>query len=153
VIGAYSEKNHDAPIDPARRPFISEPPFRNACFSLAALDNLRRISIFSNDELGFCMGMLLEYKNGAQRSLGQCRIDVDPVKSYTKPLRICLRRRRYYQAGISVKLQATTVQIVEKDECEHSRVGDEERWTCFPMCGALEFWFSDRETRLAVIVD
>ena len=100
------------------------------------------------------MGILLEYENSAQRSLGQCRIGIDPVKYCTKPSRICLLRRLYSQVGITVKLQATTVRITDGDECEHSRDGNEDdSWTCFSMCGELEFWFSDKETKLAVIVD
>lgn len=111
------------------------------------------MSVFYNSQEGFCAGMLLKYDNGAQRSLGQCRIGIDPSESYTKPSRICLQRRLYSGAGIAVKLQATAVQVTEMDECEHGRDGEGNDWNCSPMRGNLEFWFSDRETKLAVMVN
>lgn len=110
------------------------------------------MSVFYDSQEGFCAGMLLEYDNGAQRSLGQCRIGIAPAKSYTKPSRICLQRRLYSKPGISVELQATVVQVTERDECGHDGDGEGDGWDCSPMCGDLEFWFSDRETKLAAIV-
>lgn len=153
VIGAYSEPTYDLPMDPEFRSFTKDPPIGNSCFSVASLDNVHRVSVFYHEQMGFCVGMLLEYENGGQRSLGQCRIGVDPVTSYRKPARICLLRRRYPEGGAQLRPRATNVRISERDECEHKRDEGGQDWTCFPMRGALEFWFSSEETQLTVNVD
>ncbi|KND90843.1 hypothetical protein TOPH_04652 [Tolypocladium ophioglossoides CBS 100239] len=150
VIGAYAaEEADDSPITPFCHPHVGNAPFPNACFSLAPLENVSRVSVFNNKQNELCMGILLEYDNGAQRSLGQCRVDVDPVKYYVKPTRICFRRQNYVRPGSSVSLQATMVKSTAR--CEHSH--DEQGWTCFAMRGELEFWFSIDETKLTAIVD
>lgn len=150
VIGAYAtEKDDGSPMTPFCHPLIDDPPFPNACFSLAPLEGARRVCVFNHRQTGLCMGILLEYNNGAQRSLGQCRVDVDPVEYYMKPARICFRRQAYTRPGTSTSLQVTMVKST--GTCEHSH--DEQGWTCFAMRGELEFWFSHEETKLTAIVD
>ncbi|POR31267.1 Uncharacterized protein TPAR_08516 [Tolypocladium paradoxum] len=149
VLGAYTtERDDGSPISPFAHPFIGDAPFPNACFSLAPLKGVSRVGVFNNRQTGFCMGILLEYDNGAQRSLGQCRLDVDPVEYYAKPARICFRRQSYVgPRRTSVSLRATIVESTGR--CGHSN--DEQGWTCFAMRGELEFWFSAEETMLTAI--
>jgi hypothetical protein len=151
VLGAYPTREEDSsPITPFCHPrFIDDPPFPNACFSLAPLKNVNRISIFNYKHTGLCMGILLQYQNGAQRSLGQCRVGVDPVEDYVKPVRICFRRQVCIRSGSSVELQATTFTCTSRQEHDH----DEQDWTCFKLQGELEFWFSHEETQLTMILE
>ncbi|RSL80391.1 hypothetical protein CEP52_017394 [Fusarium oligoseptatum] len=150
VIGAYPTGEEDNSLmTPFHHPFIDDPPFPNACFSLAPLESVNRISIFNNKPTGRCMGILLQYQNGAQRSLGQCRVGVDPVEDYVKPVHICFHRQSYVRSGTSVQVQETMVRGTSRREHDH----DEQGWTCFEMEGELEFWFSHEETKLTVIVD
>ncbi|KAH7111463.1 hypothetical protein B0J13DRAFT_461938 [Dactylonectria estremocensis] len=149
VIGAYptGEEDH-SPMTPFRHPFIDDAPFSNACFSFASLDLVDCMRVFNDKLTGLCLGILLHYQNGAQRSLGQCRVDVDPVEDYVKPVHLCFRRQVHVRPGTPVQLQATMVRGTSSQEHNH----DEQGWTCFEMQGALEFWFSCEETRLTAIV-
>ncbi|KID82755.1 hypothetical protein MGU_09924 [Metarhizium guizhouense ARSEF 977] len=151
VIGAYTtQKDDNLPIDPFRCPLIEKnPPFRDACFSLSPLNGTSRIRLFNDKDNGFCLGILLEFNNGAQRSLGQCRVGIDRSEDYQKPVCICIRRQSYTRPEITGLLQATTVTCTERQEHSH---GSRE-WTCFRLQGELEFWFSLYETRLTVIAD
>ena len=66
VIGVYTAGEEDSSrIAPFSHLFIDDPPFSNACFSLAPLDNIIHISIFNNKHTSWCMGILLYYQNGA----------------------------------------------------------------------------------------
>lgn len=150
VIGAYPTGEEDSsPMTPFHHPFIDDPPFLEACFSLAPLETVNRISVFNSKHTSRCMGILLQYENGAQRSLGQCRVGVDPVEDCMNPVYICFRRHAYVRSGTSVQLQATTVRSTTRQGHDH----DEQGWTCFKMQGELEFWFSCEETKLTAIVD
>ncbi|RKL33853.1 hypothetical protein BFJ70_g8587 [Fusarium oxysporum] len=53
--------------------------------------NITRADVYYNRKNGYCEGLLLEYANGAQRAVGQCRIGIDPFKAYGKPSWICYR--------------------------------------------------------------
>ncbi|KAH7208007.1 hypothetical protein BKA60DRAFT_611097 [Fusarium oxysporum] len=53
--------------------------------------NITHADVYYNRRNGYCKGLLLEYANGAQRAVGQCRIGIDPFKAYGKPSWICYR--------------------------------------------------------------
>lgn len=147
VIGAYPTREEDnSPMTPFSHPLIDDPPFPNACFSLAPLASVERLSIFNHPRTGLCMGILLQYENGAQRSLGQCRLGVDPVQNYVKPAHICLHPQDYVRSGTSIRGQATMVRATSGREHHHNGQG----WMCFEMQDELEFWFSCEETKLTV---
>lgn len=156
TIGAYSTDKDITSWDPPFcHPSIGEAPFRDALFSSAPLERVRCLSIFNDKETGFCRGILLEYDNGAQRSLGQCRLDIDPVEYSTRPAGICFRRETHligpqhsipsnFILGNPDSRRVTTVKSTGTDEHTH----DEEGWTCVPMKGELEFWFTPGQTQL-----
>ncbi|KAL6414356.1 hypothetical protein AUP68_00874 [Ilyonectria robusta] len=149
VIGAYSTGEEDrSPMTPFRHPIIDDAPFSNACFSFAPLDLVDCMRVFNDKLTGLCLGILLHYQNGAQRALGQCRVDVDPVEDYVKPVQLCFRRQVRVRPGTRRQLQTTIVRGTSSQEHNH----DEQGWTCFEMQGALEFWFSCEETMLTAIV-
>lgn len=149
IIGAYStEEEVPSLITPFRHPFIDDAPFLNTCFSVASLDLVACMRVFNDKLTGLCLGILLRYQNGAQRSLGQYRVDVDPVEDYVKPVQLYFRSQVYIRPGTRRQLQTTIVRGTSSQEHNH----DEQGWTCFEMEGSLEFWFSCEETRLTAIV-
>lgn len=107
------------------------------------------LGIFKKGQSGLCIGILLEYDNDGHRSLGQCRVDMDPVEYYVKPAHICLHRQTCLRPRTSVLRQTTMVECSNTREHHHSEDG----WTCFAMRGELVFWFSCEETGLTPIVD
>ncbi|RSL70982.1 hypothetical protein CEP53_001678 [Fusarium sp. AF-6] len=63
----------------------TQPPRRaigEILHSVAPLGGLVRVSIYQSQDSGFCAGLLIEYEDGAQRTLGSCRLGVDPVTTY-----------------------------------------------------------------------
>ncbi|PHH51363.1 hypothetical protein CFIMG_005829RAa [Ceratocystis fimbriata CBS 114723] len=150
VLGAYSiETDNQYLVTEFDSSIVANPPSRHAFFSLAPLENVNRASIFSKKENGACMGILLQYQNGARRSLGQCRLGIDHVQHYANPMFICLSPRVYIQPRSVLLLHATLVNFMYTQEHEHSEQG----WTCCEMKGELEFWFSAEETKLRVTME
>lgn len=147
AIGAYSTGS--STIAPFHYPRLSPPTFLPAYPSLAPLENVTCLQIFRDQDSRLCRGILLEYKNGAQRALGQCRYGIDPVESSLKPARICVLDVLYSPPQTSKRLQA--IRVESTDSCEHCHADD--GWTCFTMKGNLEFWVNEEQSSLAVIVD
>ena len=77
------------------------------------------------------MGILLEYENGSQRALGQCRFGVDISKTQSRPAGVCL-------------LSARRVYFVPESQHSHTHWP----WEFCEMKGSLVFWFNDSETRV-----
>ncbi|KAF4967479.1 hypothetical protein FSARC_4974 [Fusarium sarcochroum] len=93
VLGVYSARDRQDRTEVASFPYMPggyPPPLEGAWFSEASLKRVARVAIFNNKITGFCMGILLHYHDGGQRSLGQCRIVVDPFEECVAPVRICL---------------------------------------------------------------
>lgn len=71
VFGAFvgdNEKVSESKLSLHEVPYT--PPFKQAYFATASLDCIEYIHIFTDAETEFCWGLLLEYNNGSQRSLG-----------------------------------------------------------------------------------
>ncbi|CAG7559849.1 unnamed protein product [Fusarium equiseti] len=135
IFGTYPREGQKREISP---PFpdswSASPSFipHVHCYS-APLDNVSCMHVLEDDG-GKCNGFLLEYNDGAQRALGNCRLGVDRMVKYWKPSRICLMGG---PQG-SPRLPMSYVEAGNDDEHEHELLG----WTCNPCHGVLEFWFS-----------
>lgn len=133
------------------RPFarFGKRPFQEACFSSAPLENVALLHIYSDAETGLCRGILAEYNNGSQRALGECRIGMDPVCTYKNPACLCFSRVTHHRPGTAIELKGTKVCAAYQSKHKH----DEEGWSCFPMQGNLQFWFTNEQSVVDVIVD
>nr|RBQ95628.1 hypothetical protein FVER53263_20159 [Fusarium verticillioides] len=91
IYGAVSDKKGNGPS--ARFPRILPnrgcPPYRGCLYFEAPAKDIVHVGVYYEEASGYCRGLLLEYANGAQRALGQCRVGVDPFKSYDKPNWLC----------------------------------------------------------------
>ncbi|KFA79697.1 hypothetical protein S40288_09316, partial [Stachybotrys chartarum IBT 40288] len=155
LVGSYSTKCLESePMAPFGHPECIIPPFQNAYPSWAPLQNVIGLQVFYSEENGFCRGLLLEYENGAQRALGQCRIGLDPVHAYINPTHICFlhityslpRAPTYSPPRTPLQLKAVRVGCASG---EHNH--DEEGWVCSDMATNLEFWFTNEQTDLRAI--
>ncbi|KAH6667292.1 hypothetical protein B0J14DRAFT_489952, partial [Halenospora varia] len=150
VIGAYSGKGHKSgSIAPFRHPTPDEPPFQDACFSSAPLEMVTRVQVFYNEENTYCRGILLEYENGAQQALGQCRLGVDLYKTCIKPSFLCFIHEEYLRPRTEIRLQAVRVEFT----CEPRQNQAKDSWTWFTMTGTLGFWFTNEASHLSVTID
>ncbi|EHK48111.1 hypothetical protein TRIATDRAFT_165237, partial [Trichoderma atroviride IMI 206040] len=70
AMSAYP--NQDSDVKPFAR--LDKPPFQEACFSSAPLEDVALVHIYSDAETGLCRGLLAEYHHGSQRALGECRV-------------------------------------------------------------------------------
>ncbi|KAG5794703.1 hypothetical protein H9Q69_006230 [Fusarium xylarioides] len=93
MYGAVSDNKGDESLAPFPRKHTMGgcPPYRGRIYSQAPVKGIVRVDVYYNEANGYCRGLLLEYDNGAQRALGQCRVRVDPFKAYEKPDWICCR--------------------------------------------------------------
>lgn len=155
VVGAYPGaergRRSTTPLVPFHSPCPSA-PFPDAYFSAAPLENVARLQVFSDsNDTRLCKGILLEYRNGAQRALGQCRHQVDPAESCTEPAYICVLHFTYSPPPSSApELRAARVKSSQRSGHDH---GSEQGWVCFTMEGTLKFWVSTEESDLSVAID
>ncbi|PTB43012.1 hypothetical protein M441DRAFT_56047 [Trichoderma asperellum CBS 433.97] len=145
AMSAYP--NESSEITPFAR--LSKAPFQEACFSSAPLEGIVLLQIYSDAETGLCRGILAEYGNGSQRALGECRIGVDPVCTYKSPACLCFTQVTRNRSGTSIELKGIKVSSSYQSEHKHGEVG----WSCFPMRGTLQLWFTNEQSILEVIVD
>lgn len=125
---------------------FSDDPFGDASFSSASLDNVAGIQIFNDKGTGLCKGIIIEYNNGLERALGQCRIGVDSLQRLAQPSHICLAHVMYYRLNTEVKLSGVKVESTTRAIHEHNGIG----WKCHVVRGILEFWFTGEEARLEI---
>ncbi|OTB05494.1 hypothetical protein M426DRAFT_319758 [Hypoxylon sp. CI-4A] len=76
-------------FSPLRYPWRRGLLNRGFC-SMAPFIDVARIQVFHTEEIT-CRGILLSYKDGSQRALGECRIGVDSVTDCANPKRLCVR--------------------------------------------------------------
>ena len=96
--------------------------------------------------------MLLYYKNGAQRAVGECRVGVDDSTPYDDPRGICLIRkgsRQYTEGEPNDDFISGDAMIKTGDVCGHGPSG---LYLCRPLVGELAVWFSATAARIKVIV-
>lgn len=137
-----------------RAPFIRPPEGMVArsswYYSLAGLEHIYRAQVFYDATSMCCRGMLVEYDNGAQRALGQCRLQVDPSRTWIKPSRL-------YFANLVHKNESNVPDDEEDIEVVNLRFDDDpehgprsEKWECFEMVGTVHFWFRGPDAQIHV---
>jgi hypothetical protein len=128
------------------------PPVSAACSSSASLENVLNIHVFTDESTRLCKGILIEYNNGFKRSLGQCRLGMDSIKSYKTPS--CLSHASTYQPACERHLVACKGVHVIFDHQNQQYLEDEELiWEHHEMKGQLYFWFTMHEVYLKVSQD
>ncbi|KAL7958826.1 hypothetical protein V8C34DRAFT_313826 [Trichoderma compactum] len=116
--------NHGTPAD--------EQPVPGACFSSASLDNVSNVCI------------MIEYNNGLRRALGQCRLGLDLVQRYSRPLNLSYAITTYkplreYYGELPKSVHIT---FDPQDDLYHDK---ELKWEHHKMRGQLCLWFTTRE--------
>lgn len=153
VFGTYPRREHGDSISPSfPHPWFSNPPINyHANISSAPLENVICVWVRENENQ-HCHGMLLEYSNGAQRALGDCRVGnylpgTDRVKKYLNPSRICYRGPQDGGAGAGRLSHNFVVNASDHHEHDH----DTDDWICSSLKGVLEFWFSRERSVIRIL--
>lgn len=132
---------------PAFAPYTSEKLLSTSYMyaSSASLDGLNSAQVF-RDGGDCCRGILLKYRNGGERAIGQCRVGVDAIEECISPSHICWRTYTSSQNG-RWGLQCLKVELVSKSTHTH---GDVE-WQCHEAKGMIHFSFSERSSDLFLV--
>ncbi|ORY58252.1 uncharacterized protein BCR38DRAFT_448479 [Pseudomassariella vexata] len=150
IFGTYSlEQRNDISFLPFHHRSSDDASIHHANFSSAPLNNVTRIQVFEDEELGFCRAMLFDYENGARRAVGNCRLGVDPAKTYLNPSRICYCSTQYLSQHSSVVRQMIRVESGSESTHRHQI----HTWVCSAMEGNLEFWFSGEESIITIVLE
>lgn len=118
--------------------YLSDSLYLHWQCSYAPFENVARVRVFYRPSSSLCMGMLLYYDNGAQRSLGQCRLHVDSSKTYVRPSYISILICRASES-LSCKVEFDDPGLPEEGEGT---------WLHYTMTGTLECRFSSSSTIL-----
>ncbi|KAL2134652.1 hypothetical protein VTI74DRAFT_11230 [Chaetomium olivicolor] len=121
-----------------------------ANYTGAPLENVVRIDVFHEPETGFSRGLLLEYANGGQRSVGDCRIGVDSSTRYLRPARLCFRLAK---DKVHVSWVAKVECCSKDEEDEYVQLAEEGGWTCFELKGWVRFRSGNGHSHVEVVQD
>jgi hypothetical protein len=132
------ESDGEAGVKISRPPVTTGEPLLS---SSATLTNTVALHVFEDPASGFCRGIIVEYKNGAQRALGECRLGEHRVRVYKTPTHICMTRR----ITRTISCKDVRVKAVTDPDHRHERV---EAMRCYPMSGKLEFLFDREHTHI-----
>ncbi|KPM41177.1 hypothetical protein AK830_g5399 [Neonectria ditissima] len=120
-------------------------------FSAAPLQDVTRMQIFEDKDGGFCRGILFDYADGAQRTVGQCKFGVDTINLVTNPSHFCIRSfdslsQGYYRRG------AERTKVVASSSSSHSHGARSIDWKCFTFSGVMEFLFTNDESSIKIVL-
>ncbi|EPE05602.1 hypothetical protein F503_02341 [Ophiostoma piceae UAMH 11346] len=142
IVGACSGKTQ--PIDDADRLLQPAFPmqttiatrFPDTYVSSAPLRDVRSVRVFYAKDT--CRGMLLWYKNGGVRALGECRLFVDESWAVAHPAAVCYRPLQY-RAYKHVHHDGVIVYVARTARHSH----EEDGWKCHDIGqGVLHFHYT-----------
>ncbi|EGX91146.1 hypothetical protein CCM_05304 [Cordyceps militaris CM01] len=128
-----------------QNPMNLSPPFEHAYFSYAELDEVTNVDIYHDEALGICRGVVVGYKSGGARALGQCRVGVDTVRVYEQPACFCYKKTTYLRQDTPVERDSVSIECRSSADHGHSEDG----WTCCKFPSRLEWWFTSEESRIS----
>ncbi|KAL7913608.1 hypothetical protein GGI35DRAFT_490171 [Trichoderma velutinum] len=137
LFGAYSESGSWT----LPEPFMLEKPTperfdRFGYYSRTPLSQIAKSTVYCVPGTGGCRGILLRYKNGGCRAVGQCRVNVDPSETVDEPSLICIRKELYRDSQ-GLTQERTRVKFT------HNTLDDEfdKGWRRYLLEGFIEFYF------------
>jgi hypothetical protein len=126
---------------------LTKPPHRlTACFSCVPLERVNIAQVFIDDDTQRCRGVLVEYTDGSQRTLGECRLGSDQPVTYAQPMQVCFHTCK------NLDNHSWVDKIRFHDESQ-AHGHDESNWACSEMKGVMECWFTATHLQLTVISD
>jgi hypothetical protein len=135
AIGVYDAKPRDLPTanDFPRLESLKCPIREDYVYhSRASLNNVKYARIFYGEEAYYCKGILLQYDDGSQQTVGQCRLNVSLEKINFSPSMICHRTvKLQYEDGVVVDFATEPV-----------KNSDWTGWGRSMMSGRINFWFT-----------
>lgn len=143
IIGAYPQhREQPVGIDASELHPIAHPRVGRGCFSTANLSGATKLSVFEDRVTRACKGIIIEYANGGQRAIGQCRVGEDPVVEYHNPTKICVApagdRKQSTKWGLG---EACVSAFGPATGDKRQPFGGDLRWRSYDLRGEMQFWF------------
>lgn len=110
-----------------------------AYFSWAPLSGVSSTLVFCDESNGTCRGILLRYRNGGARGVGQCCLQVDPTEGVDRPVRFCFRVDSHSSRFNRIIHMA---HAKFKSTPQASGTAEDEGWESHQMEGIIKFWFT-----------
>ncbi|KAJ6445045.1 glycoside hydrolase [Purpureocillium lavendulum] len=82
-------------------------------------------------------GMILKYRDGRRRALGECRVGVDPAKEYTWPMELWLPDQGRHKSSYPVS-SYFDISIVDESSPLELGCDQPDYWRRYEMRGTLE---------------
>lgn len=146
--------------------------------SSAPLDHVTRAELYMEAGTGLARGMVMNYKDGSVRAVGECRVGIDPSIVVHDPWALCVRREwtttaaAAGAAGVDVAVTSgkppdsptprpatmtegrrrRTTRVILLGRGEYHPVGHraDSRWVCWHMIGLI-CWYYRMDSSLVVI--
>ncbi|VUC31982.1 unnamed protein product [Clonostachys rosea] len=131
-------------------------PQGTICHSDAPLNDVRSIAVFRDAIKGTCAGLILTYRDGRQRPVGQCRWGLDVVYTYQNPVRLHHSYRLHppgeARGGFGVVyVDVGLDELADPGPREYPNdIVETQVWTCSKMEGLLKFWSRAHSSYLQV---
>ncbi|KAH7328149.1 hypothetical protein B0I35DRAFT_472895 [Stachybotrys elegans] len=118
-------------------------PLSGAAYSTAVLENVACVWVFRDRfKTALLRGLLVEYNNGAQRALGDCRLHVAPTEKCSE-LECLAFASTTVNGGAGTTVKA--VKVVVLPSSSDAADGLDETWTRCSEGNTLEIWVTERE--------
>ncbi|KAJ3499597.1 hypothetical protein NLG97_g224 [Lecanicillium saksenae] len=105
--------------------------------SSACLDHVARTEIFLDTDKISCRGILVQYEDGTERALGECRVGVDPSQTCVKPQEIWYKDVSWDSIGTELFCKAEV-----EFRSSTTNVTLREGWLRAEMERELKCWFN-----------
>ncbi|UKZ60298.1 uncharacterized protein TrAtP1_001578 [Trichoderma atroviride] len=125
-----------------------------AYYSSASLEGILDVHVFTVGWKKLCKGILIEYENGSKRALGQCRLGVDDVQSWHRPLSmhcVPVDYERNVNDLINETRKSRSAQVTFDCESSHVTEDGSLEENHHELKGRLNFWFTLNEVFLQFV--
>ncbi|KAI0537487.1 hypothetical protein GGR58DRAFT_513792 [Xylaria digitata] len=143
IFGAYPSPNSDIPLFSVQD---FEPDIAEAYFSWAPLSHIQSVNTFCDRDTRLCKGIIIHYRNGGSRALGQCHLNVDQSTMVIQPCVLCLQSTSY-STSLGRLRHGVRVEVTLDAAYQHSDSG----WKCLPLGnGVLTFSFTEDSSYMSL---
>jgi hypothetical protein len=125
-----------------------------AFYSSASLEGILNVDVFTNEYKSICRGILIEYEDGSKRALGQCRLGLDTVQSWHKPLSffyVATAYERNVPSLVREYEESRCVKVAFDSESSHISEDGSLEANYYEMKGYINFWFTQHDTELRIV--